>query len=373
MKLHQEDPRLTAYMLGELPPEEALAVEHAIAGDPALRLVLAEAEKTQAQLQELLGGGKEELLPRQRDHIRRAAKEAARKGKIVQLPSHRKARKAWAVPLAVAAAVAFGIFILTQLPATKPGTGIQVSGNKGPQIPPTAMPVKVSGGSVRLPLHAARESLAKISNSVRVGGRLPSIDEVSVPEMLNAFPLKANGSVALKGGCKLGAEILPCPWKPSGSLIFIEVHAAKDGERALTVEYRDDGGSVIAHRLIGYPAASGEAEGKGVSKMPASSTMLLIISVESKNPDLGKLVWSVDGEEAPSVPLVRDPEKEPSADARFAALVSGFGMWLRGEDSASLDAPVLLGMAREVAADGMAADRYDFLALVDQAVKLTGN
>ncbi len=57
MKLHQEDPRLTAYILGELAPAEAKAVEHAVAGDPALQLVLAEAEKTQSQLCELLGGG----------------------------------------------------------------------------------------------------------------------------------------------------------------------------------------------------------------------------------------------------------------------------------------------------------------------------
>lgn len=373
MKMHQEDPRLTSYMLGELPPGEAEAAGHAIAGDPALRIALAEAERTQSQLQELLGGGNEGLLPRQRDHIRKAAREAARKGKIVQLRSHRKARKAWLVPLAVAAAIAFGIFILTQVPAMKSGAGMQVAGNKGPQIPVTAMPEKGTGGSVRLPLQSGKEGLATVSNAVRVAGRMPSRDEVSVAEILNSFPLKANGAVALKGGCKLGTEIIPCPWKPSGSLILVEVRGAKDEECALSVEYRPDGASVISHRLIGYPPVSDGDGSPGISQMAANSAMILVIGVESRDGNLGKLVWSVDGEEAPAVPLVRNPEKEPSDDARFAALVCGFGTWLRGEESESLDAAMVLGMAREVAADGMAADRYDFLELVNQAVKLTEN
>lgn len=369
MKLHQEDPRLSAYMLGELPPEEVLAVELAIAGDPALQLVLAEAEKTQTQLQELLGGEKDQLLPRQRDHISRAAKEAARQGKVKRMHSHRKARRAWLVPLAAAAVIASGMFILTMIPAAKSGAGMQVSGNKGQHVSPAVMPDK---GSVRLPLRTGRESLAKVSNAVRIAGRMPSKDEVSIPEMLNSFPLKANGSVVLKRGCKLGTEIIPCPWKPSVSLILVEVHGAKDRQRALSVEYRADDDSVITHRLIGYSPVSGGEQSAGISQMEANATMLLVIAVEARTEDLGKLIWTVDGEAAPPIPLVRDPEKEPSDDARFAALVSGFGIWLLGEDRASPDASMVLALAREVAADGLVADRYDFLILVDQVMKLSG-
>ncbi|QTN33510.1 hypothetical protein HZ994_14710 [Akkermansiaceae bacterium] len=374
MKLHTEDPRLTAYILGELPPEEALAVEHAVAGDPSLRMVVAEAEKAQSQLTGLLGGGRDTLLPRQRDNIRRAAKEAARNGKVVQLGSHRKARKSWVVPFAAAAAIAAGIFILTKIPATK-GGGKGVSGNSANNAaPPSAMPDAVprdgTAGAIRLPLRAGKESLAKISSAVRIASRKPSADEVSVPEMLNAFPLRANAAVALKGGCKLGAEIIPCPWKPSGSLILIEVRGAKDGERSLSVEYKADAGSVISHKLLGYPPASGSAANPAASRMSPNSTMLLVLEVNSRSENLGRLAWSVDGSPAPSIPLLRNPEQEPSDDARFAALVCGFGLWLRGEDAASLDETMVLGLAREVAADGLVPDRYDFLDLVDQAVKL---
>lgn len=373
MKLHHEDPRITAYILGELTPEEALAVEHSVAGDPALRLVLVQAEKEQTQLRELLGGGTDELLPRQRDNIRRAAREAARKGRIESLASHRQARKSWFVPLAAAAAIAVGIFVLTQIPGLKGGgkgvAGNHVNGHQPDNVSETANSDGKSG-SIRLPLRVGMESLAKVSAAVRVAGRMPTPDEVSVPEMLNAFPLKANGAVGLKDGCKLGVEIFPCPWKPSGSLALVEVRGAKDGDRELSVEFRADTGSVIAHRIVGYRPTASDSGTLSASRMNANATMLLIIEVEAKTPHLGELIWSVDGESAPVVPLDRDPAREPSDDARFAALVCGFGLWLRGEDSASLDEPVILGLAREVAADGLVADRYDFLDLVDQAMKL---
>ena len=376
MKLHQEDPRLTAYILGELPPEEARAIEHAIAGDPALRLLVAEAEKAQSKLCDLLGGDTDELLPRQRDNIRRAAKEAARKGKIERLDSHRQARKVWFVPLAAAAVIAAGIFILTKIPASVAGKGNHVAGSNGkvdvPTNSPKENPGTGKGGTVVMPLRAGKESIAKISSAIRVAGRKPSMAEVSIPEMLNAFPLKANGSVALKAGCKLGADVIPCPWKPSGSLVLVEVHGARDSARDISVEYAPDGATVISHRLIGYPPVTGEAKSATASRMEPNATMLLMIEVESKTLDLGKLVWSVGGEDAPAVPLVRNPESEPSDDVRFAALVCAFGKWLRGEDGSLLDEPVVLGLAREVAADGLVADRYDFLDLVDQAMKLPG-
>ena len=374
MKLHQEDPRITAYILGELPPEEALAIEHAVAGDPALRLLLAQAERTQTQLRDLLGGESDELLPRQRDNIRRAAREAARKGKIEQLASHRQARRSWFVPMAAAAAIASGIFILTQIPGIRGGgkgvAGNHVNGNR-PDNKPEAVSRDDKGNSMRLPLRVGTESLAKVSAAVRVAGRKPSPGEVSIPEMLNAFPLKAGGSVALKDGCKLGTEIISCPWKPSASLVFVEVRGAKDGDRKLSVEFHADADSVIAHKIIGYEASSGQSGASSPSSMSPNAVMLLVIEVNARAPKLGELVWSVDGRAAPAVPLLIDSEKEPSDDARFAALVCGFGLWLRGEERASLDEAMVLGLAREVAADGLVADRYDFLDLVDQAMKVT--
>jgi hypothetical protein len=79
---------------------------------------------------------------------------------------------------------------------------------------------------------------------------------------------------------------------------------------------------------------------------------------------------SVGGREASPLPLVREPEREPSDDARFAALVCAFGLWLRGEGGGMIDEEVMLALAREVASGSMVADRYDFLNLIDEATKL---
>jgi hypothetical protein len=98
--------------------------------------------------------------------------------------------------------------------------------------------------------------------------------------------------------------------------------------------------------------------------------MLLVIEVESRDLRLGSLHGSVGGREASPLPLVREPEREPSDDARFAALVCAFGLWLRGEGGGMIDEEVMLALAREVASGSMVADRYDFLNLIDEAAKL---
>jgi hypothetical protein len=94
------------------------------------------------------------------------------------------------------------------------------------------------------------------------------------------------------------------------------------------------------------------------------------MEASGNDPRLGELIWTVDGTEAPAISLIRNEENEPSDDARFAALICGFGLWLRGEEKPAVDDLLVLGLAREVAAESLVADRYDFLNLVDQAVKI---
>ena len=54
MKLHPEDPRITAYVLGELDAEDAAAVEQAAAEDPAIQEKVREAGEIQRFLKERL-------------------------------------------------------------------------------------------------------------------------------------------------------------------------------------------------------------------------------------------------------------------------------------------------------------------------------
>ncbi len=370
MKLHQEDPRLTAYLLGELPPGEAQAVKNAAAEDDAVRAVLGDTDRICSDLKALFAEDEDHLLPRHRDNIRKAAKEASRQGKIQLLKSHKQTRKRWHIPLAAAAVIAGGIVLLTLIPSPKRGGTKQVTANADAAAPiePGIKAAPRDGNVMKLPLEAGRRSLPLITTAVRIEDRMPSPQEVRIEEILNAFPLKAKGSAALWKGCSLAAEILPCPWRPSGNLILVSLQGARDGEREISVELRSKAG----HRLLGYSAGVGNPNEPSTSTtIPAGDSVILVIEATADGGEPGTLAWTVDGTDAPPVDLAFNPEKEPSDDASFATLICGFGLWLRGEGKPMIDDLLVLALAREAAAENLVADRYDFITLVDQAVKLS--
>lgn len=374
MKIEQDDPRLTAYVLGELSPKEAKQFEHAIAGDPALKLAVNEIERTQADLLKFLGTETDTLLPRQRSAIMQAAREASGHGKIVSINSQRKAFRVWTWPLAAAAVVTATMFIVTMIPAPNGGNSNGNVANGTDDSRSEDFVAVENGGQSRknigLPLVAGKKSLSQITRSIRDAGNLPSKQDVRIEEMLNAFPLDTKGSVALWKGNSLGVEVVACPWSPSGSLVFVKIRGAKDRSSKLTVEFQSNDGSVISSRLLGYELEENDRERKPMpQKLSAGQETLVALLVESKSNELGKLVWSVDGEAGPAVELTRDAEKEASSDSQFASLICGFGLWLREEKPEIIDDTLILGLAREVAAESLVADRYDFLELVDQAVK----
>ena len=374
MKIEQDDPRWIAYVLGELSAKEAKQFDHAIAGDPALKLALKEIERSQADLLKFLGTESDTLLPRQRSAIMQAAREASGSGKIVSMKPQRKEFNIWAWPLAAAAVVTATMFIVTMLPAPETGDSDKKVGNGS--IKPSFdefVAVENRGQarkSIALPLIAGNKSLTQITRSIRELGNLPSRQDVRIEEMLNAFPLDTNGSVALLNGASLGAEVVECPWSPSGSLVFVKIRGARDRSSKLSVEFNSNDRSVISSRLLGYEIEENTRDRKSMpQELSAGQETLVAILIEAKSQDLGQLVWSVDGQTAPMIELVRDSEKEASSDSRFASLICGFGLWLREEKPEIIDDSLILGLAREVAAESLVPDRYNFLTLVDQAVK----
>jgi hypothetical protein len=374
MKIEQDDPRWIAYVLGELSAKEAKQFDHAIAGDPALKLALKEIERSQADLLKFLGTESDTLLPRQRSAIMQAAREASGSGKIVSMKPQRKEFNIWAWPLAAAAVVTATMFIVTMLPAPETGDSDKKVGNGS--IKPSFdefVAVENRGQarkSIALPLIAGNKSLTQITRSIRELGNLPSRQDVRIEEMLNAFPLDTNGSVALLNGASLGAEVVECPWSPSGSLVFVKIRGARDRSSKLSVEFNSNDRSVISSRLLGYEIEENTRDRNSMpQELSAGQETLVAILIEAKSQDLGQLVWSVDGQTAPMIELVRDSEKEASSDSRFASLICGFGLWLREEKPEIIDDSLILGLAREVAAESLVPDRYNFLTLVDQAVK----
>jgi hypothetical protein len=444
MKPTPDDPRLTAYLLGELTPEEAEAIRHAIAADPALGLAVAELEHVQRLLGQTLAPESAALLPRQRAAVLNAARHADAAGKIMTFPPRRKPA-AWAVPLAAAALIALAVFLLIRLPAgpeklakspprdadanaplpleiallPAPGppdasqataseprpaassdlarqaaaraTALRENGDlflrkvaerlatsplpDARQLPPIVPRGRVNPATsptLPLPVHAGRASLGWVSRSILQDRKRPPASAVRIEEMLNHFPLRTAGPAAVVQGVTLSTESIACPWKPSATLILVTFRGASDAPREVEATFHADPASVRIYRLLGFAPVAGLTPAPLPTRLPAGEITSLMIELEPSAPGAnpGTIEWSVNGNSAPAIQLIRHADAEPSNDARFAALVCTYALWLTGGESGLIDTELLAALARENAADTLPADRMDFLNLIDRSLGL---
>jgi len=448
MKLHPEDPRLTAYLLGELGAEEASAVERACAADPAIRLALRDMERVQILLAGTLAPASITLLPRQRDNIRRRARQAGLEGKVVTLASHRRSWKPWLIPISSAAAIILGITILTRLPSGEGGTSarnlpvapanwdkipleiallpapgpadashsanatdspratagsglaertaardtaIEKTGDEFlrkvaeslesspapspsdlPDLIPRGLVIAAENPTLELPVHSGRASLGWIRHSIEQERTLPVPQAVRLEEVLNSFALRPAGATAIAGGATLSTEIIACPWKPSAALLIVSIRGAGESAREVRPVFHADVENVRRYRLLGFSTLVGVEPGKLPSRLPAKSVTTLAIEIESLGSasSFGTLEWTIDGQPAAPVPLIRQVDGEPSDDARFAALLCTFAQWLSGEQAGVIDGELVAALAREVDSPSLSAERTALLDLINQALKL---
>lgn len=448
MKLHPEDPRLTAYLLGELSPEEAAAVERAADADSAVRAALDESYKVQRVLLGVLAPDSTALLPRQRENIRRAVREGANAGEIVPFPVRRKSLSPVLMPLGIAAAVALVSWIAFRKPADEPSKvavnvptstpaenprnqgpipfAVAILPAPGPKVPGSSTPVApardqlavnakaldaalqnvsgqmldqvaqqladaplpdtstlpelVSRGAVstavahelELPVLAGRASLGWIYKSVKDQGLRPDARTVRLEEILNSFDLRPNGTAAIAKGVSLTAESLACPWKPSATLLMIHFQGAAAGSRKVEPVLNVDPTAVSTFRLLGFSPIRGLESGSMPAFLPEKSGTTLLIEIEPRASatNLGEIRWKVDGVDAAPLPILRKPDVEPSDDARFAALLASYSLWLTKDQPDKIDTELVSGLARECAASDLPINRRELLVLVGRTMEL---
>jgi hypothetical protein len=423
MKLHPEDPRLTAYLLGELPTSESEAIAHAVDEDPALRVALEELEQVQRLLATRLVPCSATLLPGQRETILNAARSADAAASITPIKSRRQIGRSWLVPISAAALItlAISVFIAkpwlrqpqiaTNQPAPEsrpnaipppPGTDDRVkpSESSGTGSPPPnsiesaprsrSAVVAADSPTLELPMQSGTSSLGWIRDSIRNDHRRPPHDAVRLEEILNSFPLRPTGQTAIARqpangwhpdnrnegitthAATIATETLSCPWKPSASLVLISFRGNPLASTEIKAIYHSNTASVRSYRLLGFAAADESDKAPLPSRLSAKSTTSLVIEVETSTTsgDLGSIEWSVNGQAAAPVTLARVTEAEPSDDARFAALVCTFAQWLAGESTSLIDKDLLAALARENASESLSPDRADLVNLIQQALEL---
>lgn len=406
MNLEPEDPRLTAHALGELEADELAAVESAIAADPLLQAEIDGIREIQTFLTSGLSTPDEHLLPAQRERILRVARGRSGPSGVRSIASMRDALHPWLIPAAAAAVLAVTTFILLWMPGeTKP---IKTVGNPTvepttpPEIspPPTLIEPIIPDRSLisqtdpltlGLPVLAEKSGLEILSKSILTDGRLPPEDAVKLGEILNNFQFRLSGMASISRSAAkkwhpdnrgdtgvsnhvatLSSELISCPWQPSARLLLISLRANPLTDSEVKITYHANPETVQSHRLLGFKAADGTAAGDLPSRLPAGSVVNLAMEIEPSKPgtDLGSLEWSTDGEDAPPISLVLNPDAEPSDDARFAALVCTWSEWLAGDQAGIIDADIVAALAREIASSTLPPDRTEFLNLIERSIHL---
>lgn len=422
MKLHPEDPRLTAYVLGELDGDDVVKIEEAIRQDPALQSEVEDIRRLQVYLRTALQTEEAKLTPPQRDKILREARRGGKPDKLSAIISmFQNVPRRWLVPAAIAAVVLLLVGILTMTRQEKSDqtahqgneanqpkpedTTRPTPGPEGPTLPISAeantsadLPrlarreavTVVDQAEMNLPVSAGHSSLPWIKKSILEEGKLPASDAVRLEEILNAFQLRLNGTASIARMeppewhpddrdqgvpppvATLSTELLPCPWKPSSVLLFVTVKGNATNESDVKVTFRPDGSSVARYRLLGYSPVDGQPVKELPSRVAAAQSNTVVIEIEPSAPssELGSLVWSANGKEAPAISLNYQRDREPSDDVRFAALVCMYAQWLAGEQSGIIDAEIVSALARELAGSSLEKDRADFLHLIDNSIRL---
>jgi anti-sigma factor RsiW len=446
MKLHPDDPRLTAYLLGELPADETASIEHAAAADPAIRFALRDLESVQRILTNTLAPATASLLPHQRATILRNARHADQAGTVITLASQRKSWKSWLVPLAAAALVTLATFILINTPTADDGKSVKQPPSRpakdGDQIPlaiallpapgpadasrPTTTTGSASNNTTEsaaardaalakngdaflhaiaarlqqspppsaaalpalslrksvaaattptlpLPMHAGRASLGWITHAIRNEHQLPSPNAVRLEEILNSFHLRLAGSTATAQGVGITTEALPCPWKPTATLMLISIKGAVDTAHDVTATFHAYPAAVTVYRLLGFAPVSGVTSGPLPSRLPAKATITLALEIEPSSAaatTLGSIEWTIDASTATPIEIIRQPAGEPSDDARFAAVLCSYAQWLVHDQPAVIDTTLLRALTSAYTSATIATDRADLLKLIGQALAL---
>jgi hypothetical protein len=301
MKITKDDPRLTAFALGELPERECAAMEVALARNPQLTRVVEEVGGFGALITESLGSSKLTLGEDRYGEIFKAGKRPD--ADVIVLKNRRKLRSQSFLAISgVAAVVTLGFYLLSKTVVDAPGDladhdsgagDSQVAGgNDGDPGPAdiSAIPPEITSGLPRfaakkvmaselsalpLPLNVGRVDLLNYERSLSAG--IPKA--VKIEEWINAGTGAFEPMVKV-AGVGMAAELGDCPWDATKHLLLIQVADLKPGGSApiLKGNLVLEPNRVISTRLLA--SAILEEEGAEESIFKSDSSIALLYELE---------------------------------------------------------------------------------------------
>lgn len=384
MKTIVDTPEFTAWLMGELPVDEAASMARTVAADPALELAAREQQQFLQSLTGLLGGSQETLNSRQREKIMSAARVQA-SDVIVPLPQ-RNAGRGWGwISLATAAVAVVGVWLGYQNPL-KPGNGglafeevtreiallptdavgfpndsaqetstTAVGGNTATaqrdalltrqpdefmrvmanRIATEPLPTAAELPGVRergfvdaqkhplapLPVHVGTASWNWVKRSITEQQALPHASLVRSEEIINAFHFAA-GQELSANGLVVRAE----GFTNRADRARVIVSVRNDARSAQSFSWSYQPSAEARYRIVGFGAPSTSAAGG--TMLPAGGTVTLMLEVESSSlqDGLGAILLT-SGVQERRLPLTM--AASTSTEAVFFSLLTDFATWLR--------------------------------------------
>ncbi|MCW1885983.1 von Willebrand factor type A domain-containing protein [Luteolibacter flavescens] len=362
MNLHPDDPRLSAWVLGELPADEADAVASAVAADPQLQAAVTELQG----VCDFLGGtfAAPSLRPEQREAVRQAGRST-----VIEFPAPKKKAgfQQWHALLATAAVITLGVFLASQMGQERGADSGMAKlsppeAGDAPSIRPTVGKGDAQGGSrhvhgiddasstaladfshvklpdaaklpatpmnqaadIDLPLVVGRSSYDWVRGWIQEKNQLPPKEAVRIEELANAFPLPPEEETESFAGLKVACVSMPSRLTGEGRLVGVQIANESNQARRVSWAFRPAAGS--RGGLVRVLASTGGAASVP-STLPAGNRTLVLIELTSAaGEEVGDLVVAADGRSR-RIPAVET--KAPSLEQ--AGLVAAFGIWLRGE------------------------------------------
>lgn len=392
-----DDPRLTAFALGELEPDEAIAFEEELGSDPEALAELDAILDVTGLLEEALYrapvielAAKRPWRPTRWDFAAVAAlaliaATAALVSRIEPTPPHSaETPSAPPAPMALApvAEPEPERPRRTRLATpVRPRAATEVAASTAPFVPTDEQPTSSFGVDVETTAYTDVRTLLR-------SGKCPRPDVVHLEEMINhidyRYPRPRNGDPF-----SLSIEVADCPWTSGHRLVRIGLQGRESPSAARTIaadvaiRVRFDARRISHYRLLGYDRSKpmtdpsdGEAvlSGHSVTALyevipvtdPGPRGELMSVALRWKNPDTNRSRKVVARFADRHVDM-----DDASADMKHAAGVALFGMMLRDDPTTgSGDTNLVKRLLDEGRGDDEHGARSEVAALVSQADEL---
>jgi anti-sigma factor RsiW len=422
-----DNPRMTAWLLGELPAQEAAEMERLVAADPALQLAVREKQLFHTRLSTLLGAEKSTLEPRQREVILRAAKnDATPPSTSIATLSPRRSHASWIV-LATAAAVIIGAWIGLRHPLSKQGGELALDSQISreiallPSVAPdfpseqTSAAVAVGGSSAMdtrtalmtqkpneflvsvakqianqplpqvselppvgrrglidaaahprasLPILAGTASWNWTKRSILEGKTLPNERLVRREEMINAFALETNASI-LHQGIEFRVEVAHTANQQGRYYMAITMRNSNHAATSVALEYLP--AMVDRYRLIGFDVDMGKQQVSKLLPAGTMTTVMLELDAPRAINQVGSLHTMINGQ---GMDFPAEMATAASASMKHLSLIADFAEWLRQPQSSTAALAQAIAVLEPQLSD---PQRLSSLAVIKQAINLADN